>query len=135
MDTLFLADPVRALSVMLINRARQAGFEEVEPGRGVLDGDDGVFSLPLELAFGRTGLLPLVTEHARLVYAAAWMDRSGEAFPFMPVPDPEGLLGLAVEWKADQGAFSAALLCALDVLEAVIAASDRRGSAPILILE
>lgn len=120
-DAFNAADPVAALSALLVANVRAAGYEDVQPAEGVLEGDDGIFEMPLSLAFAPNGLLPLVTESAKLVYADGWLDRTGYAWPFEVEPARDGLLGVRVRFVPGRAPFGVALLCALDALHGFMA--------------
>lgn len=112
-------DPVSALIAALRTIALDQGIVDIRPHAGLID-DDGIFDIPVDLAFAPTGLLPVIVESGRLVYGEAWMDRaSGQPFAFGIQNDDDGMLGLKVV-VVPGSSVEIGILCCTDALSGYI---------------
>jgi hypothetical protein len=121
-------DPVSALIAALRKVCAEARITDVRPEAGMLD-DDGLFDLPTDLALMPFGLLPVLVEAGRLVYAEAWFDRvSVRPFPFVVEQDEAALMGVKAAPHRDAVSFEIGILCCTDALLGFIERSPPTGN-------
>lgn len=112
-------NPERLASAIVIGRLRRAGFEDVQPA-----GDDMGLLIGLELGFGQPdGLLPVVVDEAKHVFAKTWLDRSGVAWPFTLEASDSSMLGSRLRYVGDDDGLLLAMVCIVGVVDRWIANS------------